>query len=85
MAMTIFYVLTITQLCVFFSVEIGCPCMVAYIYLLFSCLSIEQKPNVWTSILCAGKIRLVKSGDSAANISLDELSKFTDYIKILIS
>lgn len=57
-----------------------------HVHLTFiSCFSIEQKPNVWTFILCAGKIRLVKSGDSAANISLDELSKCTEYIKILIS
>ena len=31
-----------------------------------------------------GKVRLLKSGDSAARISLDELSKFADYLKVLI-
>uniref|UniRef100_A0A0E0A1G2 Single-stranded DNA-binding protein n=1 Tax=Oryza glumipatula TaxID=40148 RepID=A0A0E0A1G2_9ORYZ len=31
-----------------------------------------------------GKIRLIKSGESAASISLDELSKFTENLNILI-
>jgi hypothetical protein len=51
----------------------------------YLCTSIVQKSYVWITILCAGKIRLVKSGDSAANISLDELSKFAEYLEILIS
>ena len=36
------------------------------------------------NIFYTGKVRLLKSGESAASISLDGLSKFADYLKVLI-
>jgi hypothetical protein len=43
-----------------------------------------QKLIFQENILYTGKVRLLKSGESAASISLDELSKFADYLKVLI-